>query len=189
MKCFICAFSLNAIFSVFLLGSDTAIKTHFSGPTDGALSFADDGRPATLRILTDNNNTGGRFSAMESVFPPGYDGPGMHFHKDTIQAIYVRSGKFIVRLLENGCERRVEMTPGSFLSIAPGTPHSFLNPHNDSAIALVIDAPGNLVDMFRSMAEIGKSTDGQAEKEAQLHRIRWETYDNHQVNDENRGKK
>jgi quercetin dioxygenase-like cupin family protein len=133
MRWLICYLFFNATPCFYLFAADVAIRTHFIGPADGALTFADDGRPATLRILADNTNTGGRFSAMESIFPSGYDGPGWHFHRDTIQAVYVRSGKFFVRLRENGHERRVEMTPGSFLSIAPGTPHSFLNPYDDTS--------------------------------------------------------
>jgi uncharacterized RmlC-like cupin family protein len=180
----VCFLLLSAISSISLFGADVAIKTHFVDSTQGGLTFADDGRPAMLRILADNSNTAGRFSAMESIFPPSHDGPGFHFHENTVQAVYVRSGKFIVRLQENGLERQVEMTPGSFLSIAPGTPHSFLNPFDKSAIALMIDAPGNLVDMFRDMAVISKSTDlNSTEKEEKLQQIRWETYDNHKVKD------
>jgi hypothetical protein len=52
------------------------------------------------------------------------------------------------------------------------------------AVALVIDAPGNLVDMFRGMADVGKSANlSKEEKEVKLNEIRWKTYDNHQIKD------
>jgi len=162
------------------LAYSDCIQSHHVDSKEGALKFSDDGRPATLRILARNEHTADRFSAMESVFPSGYEGPGFHFHEDTVQAFYGRSGKFYVQLKENGKIREILMEPGSFLSIAPGTPHTFRNPFDEEAITLGIDAPGSLVEMFEAMAAISINREmTPSEKEAKLNQVRWHMYDNH----------
>lgn len=174
--------SVIFIMSILLSSSLMAanISSHHTGPEDGKLYFADDNRPATLRILAEDIHTNGYYSAMESIFPPGYKGPGLHYHEQIIQAMYVRSGSFMVELIKGEEKWSVSMQPGSFLSIAPGTSHTFWNHTDDDAICLIIDAPGDLVGMFKNMAIIGRDTTlSDDEKAVQLNKTRWEKFDNH----------
>ncbi len=178
---------LVVLSAFFLFSNYSAAEgiSHYASPDDGILKFSDDGRAATIRVLAKNEHTHGHFSAMEHLMPAGYDGPGMHVHHKIVQSLYVVSGKVYVRLREGGQEREVLLTPGAFLAIAPGTPHTFRNPFDEDVKVLGIDGPGDLAPMFEEMAAIEPSATKE-DRALKLFAIRKQKYDNHFEPTENR---
>ncbi len=171
--------------SLFFIGSmlltmsnaygDSLFTTKVSRPGEDILTFSDDGRSASIRVLARNEDTGGRFSAAEHFMPAGYDGRGFHVHHGIVQAIYVVSGSVTVKLIERCKSRTITLSEGSFLSIAPEVHHTF---HTEFGVKLLaIDAPGDLIPMFEAMAGIDR-TQSKKQQEQELSEIRKKRYDN-----------
>ena len=74
----------------------------------------------TMSVKAGRDQTGGAFSLLEAVEPPGF-GPPMHIHHDAAEAFYVLEGRYIIFLDEN----EVSCPAGSFIFIPAGMPHGF----------------------------------------------------------------
>lgn len=73
----------------------------------------------TVRILADKATTGGSWSTLERIEPPGTR-TGLHRHNRMDEAFYVVSGTFSVHI--GGTLHR--LGPGGFVFIPKGTPHA-----------------------------------------------------------------
>ena len=83
----------------------------FDNPVGGVLTF---------KVTSDQS--GGGLTALDTVVAPG-EGPPLHVHRDEDEFIYILEGTFKVKL---GNEL-IEATPGSFVFIPRGTPHTWQN--------------------------------------------------------------
>lgn len=116
------------------------------GPEDGAtISVVGD----TYRILISGQQTGGAFTCIDMLIPPG-GGPGPHAHPDFEESFYVVDGEVEVKS-EFGT---YVASKGSFINIPKGgVVHFFKNKTTKPAHLLCTVVPAGLDAFF---AEIGQ---------------------------------
>jgi len=81
----------------------------------------------------------GTFSLTEITLPPGFPGPMLHRHLQTLDSFYVLEGTLTIR---SGEDDEVEVGPGTYGAMPPGTVHSFANRSDGIVRALNVMAPG-----------------------------------------------
>lgn len=91
----------------------------------------------------------GTFSLSEITLPPGYPGPVLHRHEQTLDSFYVLEGTLTIRL---GEDEEVEAGPGSYGAMPPGTVHSFANRSDGVVRALNLMAPGGFEQYLKELA-------------------------------------
>jgi len=98
--------------------------------------------------------TGGRFDFMTATYAP-MTGPPLHLHREQDDSFYVLDGILTVQVGDDV----FDIGTGDFLSIPPGTPHSFDNLHNGGrpVHALNVMTPGGFFPMFD---EMGRQEEG-----------------------------
>jgi quercetin dioxygenase-like cupin family protein len=74
----------------------------------------------TFKVMADAS--GGALTALETIAAPG-EGPPLHVHRDEDETIYILEGRFRVKL----ADELVDSSPGSFVFIPRGTPHTWKN--------------------------------------------------------------
>lgn len=104
------------------------------------------GGSITIRMRGDD--TDGRMGMTEQVVPGGFPGPPLHVHPEFEETFYVLSGTLAFRV---GDEAR-EAGPGAVAHIPRGVPHTFANPGDDPARALVIVTPAGFEAYFEALA-------------------------------------
>lgn len=97
----------------------------------------------------------GSLSILESTAAPGFPGPPLHVHDHTVDSFFVIDGTLMVHL--DG--RQAEATPGSYVLVPPGTPHTFSNPTDKPVRFLNIMAPGGFEAYLREAAGRGEPPD------------------------------
>ena len=87
-------------------------------------------------VLASGEQTGGVYSLTESIVAPG-GGPPPHYHTREEESFYALEGEinFTVE------DRQVVGTPGTFVQIPRGVPHSFTNSSNTQARILILCSP------------------------------------------------
>lgn len=97
-----------------------------------------------------------RFDFITAAFAP-LTGPPLHLHHHQDDTFYVLEGILTVWAGED----IFDLEPGDFLSVPPGTPHTFDNLHNgDAAVrAINVVTPGGLFEMFDEMATLASGYD------------------------------
>lgn len=103
------------------------------------------------RVLVFGRDTGGRYSLMEYVaaanapLGPG-ESPhfGAHRHNEIEETFLVRSGRLTFLLDESV----IELGPGDFVRVPPGTRHGYSNLSGEPVHLLVSFHPGGFEDLF-----------------------------------------
>jgi mannose-6-phosphate isomerase-like protein (cupin superfamily) len=93
--------------------------------------------------------TGGTFSLLENVVPPGA-GPPRHRHHDADEMYVVLEGSFRFEL-----DDRIEPAPtGAFVFVPRGTPHCFQNVGTTDGRFLVMFTPAGMERYFEAQASM-----------------------------------
>ncbi len=79
--------------------------------------------PSTVTIKATGQDTGGSLYLGEGVIQPGFAGPPPHVHERLHDMFYVLEGRLTMRL----GDETLELGPGSFVCVPPGTVHTFSN--------------------------------------------------------------
>jgi mannose-6-phosphate isomerase-like protein (cupin superfamily) len=103
------------------------------------------------RIAASAEQTGGRFALIECLFPPGFEGPPPHRHREMHDCFYVVAGRLRLRL----GDETVDLDAGGFAAVPPGTVHTFANPFDEPATVLNLYTPGGLEAYLRELASLG----------------------------------
>jgi mannose-6-phosphate isomerase-like protein (cupin superfamily) len=119
---------------------------YFLEPGQGsAVSFVMGER---LCMKATSDQTGGTFALMEDLAAPGA-GPPLHLHRHEDEAFYVLEG-----VLSMTCgERTFTASPGSFLWVPRGTPHTFRVEGDQPARFLTLYTPGGAERFFVEAGE------------------------------------
>jgi mannose-6-phosphate isomerase-like protein (cupin superfamily) len=92
--------------------------------------------------------TGDRFSLAETTLEPGFPGPKAHVHRETLDIFFVLEGTLTMQL----SEETLDLLPGSFVLVPPGTAHTFSNRTDQPVRLLNMDVPAGLESYLREMA-------------------------------------
>ena len=95
------------------------------------------------RFLATGDDTHGTYALCEAIVPPG-GGPPPHVHSREEEGFYVVEGEVT---FQSG-DQRIVATPGMFVNMPIGTPHSFKNEGSQPAKMLIMVAPAGLENMF-----------------------------------------
>lgn len=122
-----------------------------AGPDEGDSPY---GSPHLFKAAA--SNTGGRFDFMTGSFAP-MTGPPLHLHPSQDDTFYILEGVLTVQV----GEEIFDIGPGDFLSVPPGTPHTFDNLHNGDKLVRAINVmtPGGAFEMFDEMARVEQGPD------------------------------
>lgn len=98
-----------------------------------------------MSALAEGDDTGGRLTVYEIVFPPD-SGPPLHAHEREDEAFYVLEGGLSVRVGDEEWECPV----GSFAFQPRGIPHTFKT-SSEGARALLLVIPSGFEGYFRAL--------------------------------------
>lgn len=102
------------------------------------------GEKITCKVAS--KDSGGRYSVIEEVSPPG-GGPPPHLHHETDEIFYVLEGEY-----EITCgEQTFVAKPGALAALPRGKPHSVRNIGTRPGRVLVIITPGQFEHFFREI--------------------------------------
>ena len=101
-----------------------------------------------VRVHVSGAQTDGRYSAVESIAPPGHQ-PPPHVHHDDDEGFYVVEGEITVYA---GADE-VVLGPGDFLNAPRGVPHTFRVTSPGRARMLVTSAPARFDAFVRDLGE------------------------------------
>ena len=93
-------------------------------------------------------DTGGRIGLVEQVIPGGFPGPPLHVHPEFEETFVVLDGSLAFRVGDDAREARA----GGVAHIPRGVPHTFANPADETAHALVIVTPAGFEEYFEALA-------------------------------------
>jgi mannose-6-phosphate isomerase-like protein (cupin superfamily) len=116
--------------------------------------------PIQARILEDGTTTEQRLAIAELIVPPRTNGPPQHWHARHDEGFFVLSGaaRFTVGDQEH------EAPAGTLVTVPPGAPHTFGNPHDAECRMINTFTPHFYVDYLRELAALladGKRLDAQ----------------------------
>ena len=104
--------------------------------------------PSSVAIKATAQDTGGSFYLGEVVIQPGFAGPPSHVHERLHDMFYVLEGALTLRLGDD----IVELVPGSFACVPPGTVHTFSNRSEQPVRFLNFNTPGGWEKYMRDLA-------------------------------------
>lgn len=102
----------------------------------------------TMRLVATSARTGGRYTVIEQVTPPGW-GPPRHIHSREDEIFYVLEGAYELHV---GDERRT-ISAGAFAVLPCNIPHGFRNVALTPSRLLFVIAPGGLEEYFLAVAK------------------------------------
>jgi mannose-6-phosphate isomerase-like protein (cupin superfamily) len=106
----------------------------------------------TMTVLAPSEATGGAFSLVESLVPPGF-GPPLHVHESDDESFYILEGE-----LEIVCGgEHYTAAPGAFAYLPRGIAHTFRVTSATPCRLLTLATPGGIEDFFR---EAGRPAEG-----------------------------
>jgi mannose-6-phosphate isomerase-like protein (cupin superfamily) len=108
----------------------------------------------TMHIHLSGDQTGGEFSLIEAVMPPGGDG-GLHVHSREDESVHLLLGSLQVTV----GEQTFTLQAGQTYFAPRNIPHRLRNSGNVPARALLINTPGTF-DNFVSIAGVPVGQDG-----------------------------
>jgi mannose-6-phosphate isomerase-like protein (cupin superfamily) len=120
-------------------------------------------RDTPWRVVADGERTGG-MSVGDARLPPRTAGPPRHVHTNEDEGVYVVAG---VLTAEVGTQR-FEVTPGSFLFMPRGLPHTFANLGTDEVWGIGVINPSGLERFFAEIAEYVSSLAGPPDEDVML---------------------
>ena len=94
--------------------------------------------------------TGGTWSLVKYVAPPGFAVGPPHIHDHMTEAFYILDGELRVQL---GSER-IAAPAGAFVSIPPGVPHTLANDTLEPVTFLLFLSPGGFENYFDEVAQL-----------------------------------
>jgi len=97
--------------------------------------------------------TGGAFSVIEIIVPPGA-GPDMHIHETDSEFFYIVEGMLTVSVPEGD----IQAGPGDFCFLRAGAAHGFRNNGTQDVRGIAVITPG--VDAQRLFTEIDAQMQG-----------------------------
>lgn len=95
------------------------------------------------RFLATGDDTNGKYALWEALVPPG-GGPPPHVHSREEEGFYILEGEITFQV----GDKRLVASPGVFVNMPVGTPHSFKNESGKTARLLISVAPAGLEKMF-----------------------------------------
>ena len=104
--------------------------------------------PSSVTIKATAEDTAGSFYLGEALIQPGFAGPPPHVHERLHDMFYVLEGALTLRL----GDETLELLPGSFACVAPGTVHTFSNRSERPARFLNFNTPGGWENYMRDLA-------------------------------------
>ena len=102
----------------------------------------------SMRLITTAGDSGGRYTVLEQVTPPGW-GPPRHIHSREDEIFYVLEGSYDLHV---GNERRT-VSAGASATLPRGIPHGFRNVASAHSRLLCIIAPRGLEEYFLALAK------------------------------------
>jgi mannose-6-phosphate isomerase-like protein (cupin superfamily) len=99
-----------------------------------------------MRILLSSKDTGGQFSLIEGVMPPGGDG-GLHLHGNEDESMHLLEGELEVTI----GDRTLSLAAGESYFAPRNVPHRVRNLNNTPARSILVTTPGGF-DEFISQA-------------------------------------
>jgi mannose-6-phosphate isomerase-like protein (cupin superfamily) len=112
--------------------------THVTAPQ----TFVFLGVPMTIHLSGDR--TGGEFSLIEAVMPPGGDG-GLHMHTREDESLYLLKGELQVTI----GEKSFVLKRGESYFAPRNIPHRICNDGSEPARAILINTPGTFDEFVR----------------------------------------
>jgi mannose-6-phosphate isomerase-like protein (cupin superfamily) len=103
-------------------------------------------------ILASGEDTGGAYALIHAQVPPG-GGPPPHVHRREDEAFYILEGE----LAFQADGRDVPASPGTWVTLAKGSLHTFRNTGATAARMLIVVTPSGLEKFF---AEVGQGASG-----------------------------
>ena len=104
------------------------------------------GAVAAFSLHLRGEDSGGRVSVVESVFPSG-GGPPLHVHPAHGEGFYVLEGEMRFQLRDEFLTARA----GAFIFAAPGVPHTLANFSGTDARILILCTPAGFERYFERM--------------------------------------
>ena len=101
----------------------------------------------TMRLIAPAAATGGRYTVLEQVTPPGW-GPPRHIHSREDEIFYILEGTYELHV---GEEHRT-VSAGASAVLPRNIPHGFRNIASTPGRLLCIIAPGGFEDYFLAVA-------------------------------------
>jgi quercetin dioxygenase-like cupin family protein len=102
----------------------------------------------SMRLITGAANTGGRYTMLEQVIPPGW-GPPRHIHSREDEIFYILEGSYELHV---GDELRT-VSAGASAILPHGIPHGFRNVAPTHSRLLCVITPGGLEEYFLALAK------------------------------------
>jgi quercetin dioxygenase-like cupin family protein len=106
----------------------------------------------TMRLIATASRTGGRYTVIEQVTPPGW-GPPRHVHSREDEIIYVLEGAYELHV---GDERRT-VSAGACAVLPRNLPHGFRNVASTPGRLLCVITPGGLEEYFLAVSKVSPS--------------------------------
>jgi mannose-6-phosphate isomerase-like protein (cupin superfamily) len=112
--------------------------------------------PIRLRILEAGDRTSHRLGIVEVTLAPHTPGPPQHVHHEHDETFYVVSGRpsFI-----SGNDE-LTASAGELIVAGVGTPHTFANPGDETAVMYCTVTPDRYIDYFRELDRLPKGPAG-----------------------------
>jgi quercetin dioxygenase-like cupin family protein len=110
----------------------------------------------TIRYLVDGVVTGADSGMFELTVGPGARVPPAHSHRDNEEIVYVIEG--VLRYAVDDEQR--DLTAGEHMFSPRGSVHSFSNPHDQTARAIIVLTPDLGAQYFRDVAEVAGRAGG-----------------------------
>jgi mannose-6-phosphate isomerase-like protein (cupin superfamily) len=104
--------------------------------------------PSSVTIKATGEDTGGSLYLGEGLVQPGFAGPPPHVHERLHDMFYVLEGTLTMRL----GDETIELGPGSFASVPPGTVHAFSNRSEQPVRFLNFNTPAGWENYMRDLA-------------------------------------
>jgi mannose-6-phosphate isomerase-like protein (cupin superfamily) len=105
--------------------------------------------PSSVTIKATAEDTGGSLYLGEVLIQPGFAGPPPHVHERLHDMFYVLEGRLTMRL----ADETLELAPGSFACVPPGTVHTFSNASEQPVRFLNFNTPAGWENYMRDLAE------------------------------------
>jgi quercetin dioxygenase-like cupin family protein len=109
-----------------------------------------------VRYVLDGAQTGAGSGMFELTVPPGAKVPPAHSHRDNEEIVYILEG--VLRYAVDDELR--DLGPGEHMRTPRGSVHSFSNPHDQTARALIVLTPDIGAQYFRDVAGVASQPGG-----------------------------
>ncbi|MFG1609149.1 cupin domain-containing protein [Actinoplanes sp. NPDC049265] len=109
--------------------------------------------PSQIRVLESGDNTEHRLGLCEITLAPNLPGPIQHRHAQHDEGFYILAGR--VRFTVGHDD--YDASPGTWVLVPPGAPHTFANIGDVPAVILSTFTPDLYVQYFRDLKKMVES--------------------------------